>query len=311
MKIALYTVTYNGLFYKGGFVPVKDCISRAAEFGFDGIEIEAKRPHGSPLDLDARGRAELRDFAQAKGIEIPALAAYNNFTSPVMIQRENELLMLREVIRLANDLGAKIVRIFAAWQGWTLRGGYGTYDMVLKYDYPDVTRLEKWNWCKQCIKESAKFAEDMDIILAFQNHSPLIECYQDMLDMVNEVGSDHVKCCLDVPLLKSRDDEYVAQAIRDTGDLQVHSHFSGEYEKGPNGEIVSRVIHTVVSSGPLIRPRNYPIGVKTLKEIGYNGYLSFELCHPFMPRNHEFGSLADVDEVVKCAQVYMRKLIQG
>ena len=307
MKVALYTTSYNGLFFKGGPVPLKDCISRAAEFGFDGIEFEGKRPHASPLDLDEDDRKELKDLVKSKGLELPAVSAYNNFTSPVMIQRENELLMLREVVKLASDLGARIVRIFAAWRGWTRREGYGTYDMVFKYEYPDATRLQKWNWCKECIKESAKYAEDMGVTLAFQNHPPLIESYLDTLDMINEVGSDYVKACMDPPLLKCQDDEYVAKVIHATGDLQVHCHFGGEYKINSEGKAVQTPIRGIRSRLSLT---NYPAAIKALKEIGYAGYISYELCHPFMPKNHEFGSVADVDEVVKCALAYMRNLIQ-
>lgn len=310
MKVGLYTTSYNGLFFKGGPVPLKECIYKAAEFGFDGIEFEGKRPHASPLDLDKDDRKELKDLVQSKGLEIAAVSAYNNFASPVMIQRENELLMLREVIKLASDLGTRIVRIFAAWRGWTLREGHGTYDMVFKYEHPDVTRLQKWNWCKECIKESAKYAEDLGVTLALQNHPPLIESYQDALDMVNEVGSDYVKCCMDPPLFKSQEDEYVAQAILATGNLQVHCHFGGEYEKNSEGKVVQRPIPSVISGMESTPLANYPAAIKALKEVGYEGYLSFELCHPFMPKNHEFGSVADVDEVVKCALAYMRNLTQ-
>ena len=310
MKVALYTTSYNGLFFKGGPVPLKDCISKAAQFGFDGIEFEGKRPHASPLDLNQDDRKELKDLVQSKGLELPAVSAYNNFTSPVMIQRENELMGLREVVKLASDLDTKIVRIFAAWTGWTIREGFGTYDMSGKYEHWDATRLQKWNWCKECIKESAKYAEDLGVTLAFQNHHPLIESYLDTLDMINEVGSDYVKACMDPPLLKCQEDEYVAKAIHATGDLQVHCHFGGEYEKNSEGKVVQIPIRTVTSTMATMPLTNYPAAIKALKEIGYEGYLSFELCHPFMPKNHEFGSVADVDEVVKCALVYMRNLIQ-
>lgn len=34
-----------------------------------------------------------------------------------MEERENELLMVREQLKFANDLGAKIMRVFAVWIG--------------------------------------------------------------------------------------------------------------------------------------------------------------------------------------------------
>lgn len=311
MKVALYTTSYNGLFFKGGPVSLKDCISKAAQFGFDGIEFEGKRPHASPLDLDTDDRKELKDLVASKGLELPAISGYNNFTSPVMIQRENELMGLREVVRLASDLDVKIVRIFAAWSGWTRIDGFGSYDMARKYEHWDASRVQKWNWCKECIKEAAKFAGDLGVTLAFQNHIPLIDSYQDCLDMINEVGSDYVKACLDIPCLKCQDDEHVAKAIRATGDLEVHTHFGGEYKINSEGKAAPIEARTLINgSEDTSMLTNYEVGVKTLKEIGYEGHISFELCHPFMPKRHEFGTIADVDENVKAALAYMRSLIQ-
>lgn len=304
MKVGLYTVTYNGLFYKGGFLPLEECIAKAINFGFDGIELEAKRPHASPLDLDKDARKKLKDLCQSKGLEIPAVAAYSNFTSPVMIRRENELLMLREIIRLASDLGARIVRIFAAWRGWTLRNGYGTYDMVCKYEYPDVTRLEQWNWCKECIKESAKFAEDRGITLALQNHAPLINCYRDMLDMVSEVGSDFVKCCLDAPCEPCQDDDYIIKAVKETGNLQVLSHVNGEWARNSKGELV------YIKHCSDTKLANYPVFIKALKEIGYDGYIDFEFCHPAQT-HHQPAGIEYVDKQTAYALEYIRKLIQS
>ncbi len=316
MKVSLYTTSYNGLFFKGGPVSLKDCISKAAEFGFDGVEFEGKRPHASPLDLDADDRKELKDLVASKGLEMPTISAYNNFVSPVMIQRENELMGLREVVKLASDMDVKIVRIFAAWSGWTRIDGYGSYDMARKYDNCDASRLQQWNWCKECIKEAAKFSGDLGVTLAFQNHVPLINSYQDCLDMINEVDSDYVKACLDIPCLNCQDDDWVEAAIRATGDLEVHTHFGGEYKINSEGKAVAVEMRTLVA--PAVRymaggPRNvftnYEVGIKTLKEIGYQGHVAYELCHPFMPKNHELVTVAEVDENVKAALAYMRSLI--
>ena len=126
MKVGLYTISFAGVWYDGPALLLTEILGRAKDLGFDGVEIGARRPHASPMDLDARARDRIREQAAKAGVEIPAVASYNNFASPVLEQRENERLMVREQIKLARDLGAPILRLFAAWRGITLRDGHGS-----------------------------------------------------------------------------------------------------------------------------------------------------------------------------------------
>ena len=307
MKIGLYSITYLGIWYKGKALGIKELIRKARALGYDGIEIDLKRPHGFPLDLNEKIRAEIRELAESEGIEIPAVAGNNNFASPIPEHRENELLMLHEQIRLAKDLGANILRIFAAWPGVTYRNGVATYDIVLNYEksqYLDSTKLERWNWVRECIKEGAEWAEKYGIVLALQNHPPLIENYEDMLAMVREVNSDYVKCCLDAPCEPYQNDDYIIEAVKETGSLLVHSHFSGEWRRDSNGELI------YIKHRPDVKLANYPVFIKALKEIGYNGYIDYEFCHPAL-RDHQPAGIEYVDEQAAYAVEYMRKLIQS
>jgi hypothetical protein len=48
-----------------------------------------------------------------------------------------------------------------------------------------------------------------------------------------------------------------------------------------------------------------------MREIGYDGYLGYELCHPFLNENHERLGIDHVHEQVKLAREYMSGLIKG
>jgi len=314
MKVALYSVSYAGLWYDGKPLSNEELILRAKQYGFDGVEIDGKRPHGFPLDLDEKERKRIGDLAKSQGIEIVGVAGNNNFVSPFMEDRENELLMLSEQIRLAHDLEGQVVRVFLAWPKMTLVDGIGNYDVPRKYAIdaifpgPDVTARQRWNWAKECLKEGVRIAEKYGITLALQNHSPYIiykeDTYFDMLDMVREVNSDYLKCSLDCPLLKSQDDDYVRQAVKDVGSLQVISHYGGEFQKDSSGKVVQ-----VTIIGRDRRLVNYPVFIRTLKEVGYEGYLSFEFCHPVLTPSHELAGIERVNEQVKYALEYMRELV--
>ena len=109
MKVGLYTVSFSGAWYDGSGLPLAEIFRRAKKLIYTRIvptpfmmppELGAKRPQGSPMDLDERARARIRQQADKLGLEIPAVAGYNNFASPIVEQRENELLMAREQIKL-------------------------------------------------------------------------------------------------------------------------------------------------------------------------------------------------------------------
>lgn len=105
----------------------------------------------------------------------------------------------------------------------------------------------------------------MRLFLHFKTHRPLIENYEDMLAMVKEVGSEYLKCSLDVLCEPCQDDEHVIKSVKATGDLQVHSHFSGEWVKNSDGEVI------YVKHRPDVVLANYPVFIKALEESGYNG----------------------------------------
>ena len=66
MKIGLYSITYLGLWYRGEALTLPQLISRAKKYGYDGIEIDGKRPHGNPLDWPA---ARCRDLRSARTVK--------------------------------------------------------------------------------------------------------------------------------------------------------------------------------------------------------------------------------------------------
>ena len=104
IKVALYSVTFSGVWYDGPSLSVGEVIRIAKAIGYDGVELGAKRPHASPVDVDKQDCLEIRRIAEREGIELCAAASYNNFTNPIVEQRENELLMLKEQMRVNQSV---------------------------------------------------------------------------------------------------------------------------------------------------------------------------------------------------------------
>jgi len=302
MKVGLYSITYLGVWYRGEALTLEELVKRAKEYGYDGVEIDGKRPHGNPLDMPAKRCKELRRLADGEGIEIYAVAANNDFSSPMPEQRECQVVYMRDLIRMTADLGAKLVRVFLAWPGVTRHPQLGRYDIakrIWQETHKDFPAEETWAWCRAALVESARIAGYHGVTLALQNHGPVIEDYPDTLRMIREVGSPHLKACLDAPLLKDKSDAATRQAALEVRGLQVLSHFGGEFERDGNGR-------AFVSKGQ----KNLPAFIRTMREIGYNGYFGYELCHPLPVVEGQTVGRDFADKNARLACEYLKSVIK-
>jgi sugar phosphate isomerase/epimerase len=87
--------------------------ARAAEYGYDGVELRGVAgQHVSP-ELTLPERAEVRRLFGDHGVEIAAIMAYTRFAGAVVReeQRRQEETLVR-FVELAADLGAPVVRTF-------------------------------------------------------------------------------------------------------------------------------------------------------------------------------------------------------
>jgi sugar phosphate isomerase/epimerase len=311
MKIGLYSITYLGLWYRGPALTIEDVIERARTYGYDGVEIDGKRPHGNPLDLPADRCRELRERSAAAGVEIYAVAANNDFSSPIPEYRESQLLYVRELIRMTADLGATTLRVFAAWPGVTVSSEGARYTIarqLWREAHTQFTEAQTWDWCCDALREAAGWAGDAGVTLALQNHPPVTNTPDDMLRMIRDVASPHLKACLDAPLAAKQGVTSMQQAARAVGALQVLSHFGGEYDRTAEGTIrgdVRNPDHTLT-------PESYYADfVEGMQAIGYQGYLGYELCHPLPLIGGEPANLAFADTNAKLAAQYMRGIVEA
>ena len=302
MKVGLYSITYLGLWYRGDALSLDQLIERAKRYGYEGIEIDGKRPHGNPLDMPKKRCDELRKRAQGEGVPIYAVAGNNDFSSPMPEHREAQLVYMRELIRMTSDLGAKTVRVFFAWTGVTaepLPKGGGRYDIartVWKTAHEKFSVEQTWEWCRQGLAESARMAKDFGVTLALQNHPPACDDYPDVLRMVKEVDSPNMKVCLDVGMMKEKNNESaVLTATRAVRGLQVLSHFGGEYEEAADGSVKGEAF---------LKPF-----LRGMAEIDYAGYIGYELCHPLPVVDGKTVGIEFAEKNARLAAKFMRGLL--
>jgi sugar phosphate isomerase/epimerase len=301
-KLGLYSITYLGVWYNGDALTVEQVIQRAKKYGYQGVEIDGKRPHGNPLDMPKKRCQQLRSYARDQGIEIYAVAANNDFSSPMPEFRESQLLYVRELIRMTSDLDAKLLRMFLAWPGVTMKPeGGARYDLAKKvweFTHQEFDSEHTWAWCRDTLREAARYAGEHGVTLALQNHAPVIKDYRDALRMIREIDSPHLKACFDTRLEYGKKGDYLIEATREFGPLQVLTHYGDEYKRD-NGKIVPREDEFLSDQ------------VEGLMEVGYNGYIGYELCHPLPEVNGRPPGIDYVDENVGLAAEYLRDTIES
>ena len=309
MKLGLYSITYLGVWYRGPALTLEELIDRARQFGYAGVEIDGKRPHGNPLDLPAARCQELRRRAADTGVPIYAVAANNDFSSPIPEHREAQLAYVRALIRMTADLGAPVLRMFTAWPGVTLGPNGGRYDIaqrVWRIAQHEAGEEQAWDRCRDGLVECARWAAEHGVTLALQNHPPVIADHRDMLRLIAEVGSPSVKACFDAPLAHMAGVTDMRAAAAEVGPLQVLSHFGGEYDHDENGRV-----HGVVWNwdGSRTPEHFYADFVRGMADIHYDGYVGFELCHPLPLTDGVAPGIEFADLNARLAAEYMGALI--
>ena len=132
--------------------------------------------------------------------------------------------------------------MFAAWPGVTLTADGATYlnaRQIWREAHLAVDPAQTWEWCRSGLAEAARLAGDAGVTLALQNHAPVTNSPDDMLRLIRDVDSPHLKACLDAPLAARQGvtSTSMRDAARAAAALQVLSHFGGEYERLPDGSI--------------------------------------------------------------------------
>src|SRR5258708_2299649 len=154
-ELALHSVSYSGLWGQA-FLTVEDFVDKAAELGYPGVMLMAKRPHLSVLDYGAAKRSALRALLDTKKVTPVCLAGYTNFTADLehseIPHREFQIQHVSALAEIARDLGCPLVRIFTG------------------YENPASTFSPQWKMVVDAIRECCRRAAEFGVTIGVQNH---------------------------------------------------------------------------------------------------------------------------------------------
>ncbi len=313
MKLGLYSITYLGLWYRGEALTLPQMISRAKKYGYDGIEIDGKRPHGNPLDWPTARCRDLRSRADGEGIDIFAVAANNDFSNPVPEVREAQICFMRELIRMTADFGAPTLRVFLAWWGVTRHPATGhlRHRRGLLADRPrEILQRGDLGLVPRCPDRVRRYAGDAGVTLALQNHKPLIKDHNDVLRMVERGRlSPPEGLPRRSPHARQERSRPFARRPRRSARSRCCRTSAANSSDGPTGRSVASTETTGSSSEDT--NQYYRDFVRAMNEIGYEGYLGYELCHQLPVVDGQTVGIEFADQNAELAAEFMRELIDA
>jgi sugar phosphate isomerase/epimerase len=291
LKTALHTVSYAGVWPGQVTLPLERIVDKAAELGYDGVMIVAKRPHASPLDMDRDRRPRLRDQIAARGLELAALAGYTDFGAgcdqPGIPFREMQVLAVAELARLARDLGGSLVRIFTA------------------FERPGVSYDRLWADTVMALKECAGRAAEFGVTLAVQNHHDLACHHESLADLIGQVDEPNCRAGFDAwsPALQGVDLAAAARRLAPVTALTIVADYVQrprfQYDSNLNNYLPRPAAVRAVAPGDGFI--DYRAFFAALKAGGYDGWIAYEMCAPL----EGGGSEANLD---RCARRFVEWL---
>ncbi|MFN7923139.1 MAG: sugar phosphate isomerase/epimerase family protein [Bryobacteraceae bacterium] len=268
----LHSVSYSGSWGQVA-LSVDQFADKAADLGFQGVMLMAKRPHLSPLDYDAAARTALRRKLESRGLRTLCIAGYTNFTADLehgeVPHREIQVQYTVELARLAHDLGGGIVRVFTG------------------YENPASSYLPQWNLVVSCLKECARRASHWpDVIIGVQNHHDIGVGFESMHDLIHAIAEPNCRALFDAwsPALHGDDLRAAASKL---APLTAHTTIA-DYSLRPRYQYESPVINyrkltpyaqAVPMGEGFIDYRGFLEG---LVKGGFRGSVAYEMCSPLL-----------------------------
>jgi len=296
VKTCLHSIGYSGLWRGQAFLSVDDFIVKAKELGYDGVILMAKKPHLSPLDYDKEARARLKKRIADLGLTLVGLAGYSDFTAGIdkvgIPHTEIQAAYIGQVAELAADLGTNIVRIFTG------------------YERPGIPYDRQYAMVVEGIQLAAKEAQKYGVTLVIQNHHDIALHHEAMYWLMQDVNMPNVKVGWDAwsPNLQGLSKEeikasiyklkpYIAMTIAADYVSMPRYRYEPQWTNYLPVEPVMRA--TQMGKGII----DYDTFFGTLKEIGYQGYLMYEMCEVM----EGGGSIQNLDYTAKEFLKYVQK----
>lgn len=172
---------------------IEECIDRAAEMGFDGVDILHRQMDGE----DKAYLQNLKRRALLNGIHLCGLSIHQGFVSPDKENRQKNIEHTIKCIELCYQLGIPCLRLNTGRWGTTRNFNQLMKDRGIEPPLEGYTDEEAYPWVIESIKRCLPAAEQCGVLLALENHWGLGRTPEGLLRIVEAVDSPWLKILMD------------------------------------------------------------------------------------------------------------------
>jgi sugar phosphate isomerase/epimerase len=235
---------YSYVISGGSAEEVSGQIRRLASLGYDAVELGAELPLAEA--------SKTRDLIDDAGLSVssicPSFTAERDLSYPDPEVRENAVCYLREVADLANAVGAPVIIVAPT---------------AFLRTRPIASEGEEWDLAVESIKTAGDYAASVGVDLTLECWNRygtfLINRLEQAARLWRETGLSNGGVLADTYHMNI-EERSLPKAIRTTGALINHVHLSDSNRAAPGlGHV------------------DYAQVLRALLDIGYPGYLTFEL----------------------------------
>lgn len=202
---------------------------------------------------------------------------------------EMQILYIESLCRIASKLGANVVRLFTSYLG------------------EEPNSQGAWQRAVVAFREIADRAGAYGVTVAIQNHHDLAVDTLSLLEMLNDIGRPNCKLGFDAwsPALRGEDLYQSARLAAPHTAITTNA----DYIRLPRFRYLPELINYERIFPDLVRAVPFGSGCidysnffKGLKEGGFNGIASYEMCSPIRGG----GSLENLDEYARSYISWMK-----
>ena len=270
MKSCLFSVSYAGLWGQA-VDPLPAFIERAARLGYASVMLMGKRPHLSPLDAAGERLEAVRAVLQKTGVRCDVVAGYTHLAPSTAAAEvpviELQIVYVESLARIGAALGARIVRVFTA------------------YETPGQDLQAGWQRAVTTLREMCDRVAPLGATLALQNHHDIGLHTDSLLDLLAEVDRPNCKLGFDAWSPALRGEDLYAAAHKAAPHTAITTN--ADYLRVPRWRYRPELVNYERQSPDWVRAVEFGRGFidyeaffRGLREGGFAGPAVYEMCSP-------------------------------
>ena len=215
--------TYSYWQFNGPAVPIERCIERAAEMGFDALDILERQF----TQTDDAYLMSLKRKALTSGIALCCLSTHQGFLNPDPEVRERSIDATIRSVEIAYKLGIPVIRVNTGTWGTSRNFNDLMANRGIESPREGYTDEDGFGWVIESFEKVLPTAEKCGVVLGLENHWGLGRTPEGMLRIIDAIDSPWFQALLDTGNFLEDPYEKLDQIMPKTVFIQAKTYFGG------------------------------------------------------------------------------------